>query len=89
MIRENRAESVLSPGGQFQLSYCGDPSILWGLYRRMICDIPGGSLPIIEVVDKRGEVPYLKMAWPTQSRETVEKYLQRNNVVVGGLLWTH
>jgi hypothetical protein len=89
MIRENRAESIALPGEAFQLNYCGDPSILWGLYRRMICDIAGDRLPIIEVIDKRGEAAYLKMAWPTQFRVAIEKYLQRNSVVVGGTLWTH
>jgi len=76
-------------GDKFQLNYCGDPSVLWALYRRMICDIPGDRLPIIEVVDKRGEVAYLKMAWPAQFREAIERYLQRNNIVVDGPLWTH
>lgn len=89
MIRENRAELVALTGTSFQLNYCGDPSILWGLYRRMICDIPGERLPMIEVVDKRGEAAYLKMTWPTQSRETIEHYLHRNGVFVGGSLWTH
>jgi hypothetical protein len=89
MIRENRAESIALPGEAFQLNYCGDPSILWGLYRRMICDIPGDQLPIIEVIDKRGEAAYLKMAWPAQFRVAIEKYLQRNSVAVGGTLWTH
>jgi len=89
MIRENRSESIPLPGASFQLNYCGDPSVLWGLYRRMICDIPGERLPMIEVIDKRGEAAYLKMTWPTQSRETIEHYLQRNGVAVGGFLWTH
>jgi hypothetical protein len=89
MIRENRAESMPLQGGEFQLNYCGDPSILWGLYRRMICDIPGERLPVIEVVDKRGEVAYLTMVWPSQFRDVIEKYLQRNSVVVGEPLWIH
>lgn len=88
-IRENRAASTPLANNVFHLSYCGDPSILWGLYRRMICDIPGERLPTIEVVEKRGEVAYLKMTWPTQFRDAIEKYLQRNNVAVGGTLWTH
>jgi hypothetical protein len=88
-IRENRAESITLQDGVFELSYCGDPSILWGLYRRMICDIPGESLPIIQVSDQRGEVPYLKMTWPLRSRIEIEKYLQRNSVKTGGPLWTH
>jgi hypothetical protein len=89
MIRESRAESIPLSGASFQLNYCGDPSILWGLYRRMICDIPGERLPIIEVSDKRGEAAYLKMTWPSQSREAIEQYLHRNGVAVGGSLWTH
>jgi hypothetical protein len=89
MIRQNRSESIPLPGASFQLNYCGDPSILWGLYRRMICEISAERLPIIEVNDKRGEAAYLKMTWPTQSREAIEQYLCRNGVAVGGSLWTH
>ena len=88
-IRENRAESKVLQESLFELNYCGDPSILWGLYRRMICDIPGENLPIIQVSDRRGEVAYLKMTWPLQCRAEIEKYLQRNNVTVSGPLWTH
>lgn len=89
MIHESRAESVPLPGSSFQLNYCGDPSILWGLYRRMICEIPGELLPMIDVIDKRGEAAYLKMTWPAQSRETIEHYLHKNGVAVGGSLWIH
>jgi hypothetical protein len=89
MIRENRATLVPLAREAFQLNYCGDPSILWGLYRRMICDIPVEYLPIIEVIDKRGEGAYVIMNWPTQFRDLIEKYLQRNRVVIGGSLWIH
>jgi hypothetical protein len=44
---------------------------------------------MIEVIDKRGEAAYLKMTWPAQSRETIEHYLHRNGVAVGGSLWIH
>ena len=89
MIRESRAESIPLPGPSFQLNYCGDPSILWGLYRRMICDLPGERLPMIEVIDKRGEAAYLKMTWPARSRQTIEYYLHKSGVAVRGSLWTH
>jgi hypothetical protein len=89
MIRENRATLMPLIGQAFQLNYCGDPSILWGLYRRMICDIPGEHLPIIEIIDKRGEGAYVIMNWPTQFRDLIEKYLQRNRVIVGESLWIH
>ena len=88
-IRENRAEWIIVQDDVFELNYCGDPSILWGLYRRMICDIPGESLPIIRVSDNRGEIPYLKMSWPLRSKTAIEKYLQKNSVKTGGPLWTH
>jgi hypothetical protein len=87
-IRESRGQSVILEGGAFELSYCGDPSILWKLYRRMIIDIPGDRLPTIAVSDKRGEVPYLKMRWPTASKAEIEKYLQKNSVKMDGPLWT-
>ncbi len=89
MIRENRATITSLRASDFQLNYCGDPSILWGLYRRMICDIPGERLPIIDVMDKRGEVAYLTMRWPLHCRDVTEKYLQRHGVILGRSLWTH
>ncbi len=88
MIRESRAEIMLIPENLLQVNYCGDPSILWGLYRKMICDISGASLPMIEVVDKRGDAPYLRMVWPSDFRGKIEAYLQRNRVVIRGSLWT-
>lgn len=88
-IRESRSESIPLNDGQFELRYCGDPSILWRLYRRMIFDIPGESLPTISVCDKRGEVPFLMMSWPLKFKAAIEKYLQNSAVKTCGTLWTH
>lgn len=89
MIREHRAAFSALSKESFDLNYCGDPSILWGLYRRMICDIPGERLPMIEVIHKRGEPAYVKMGWPAESRDAIQEYLGRKNVVVSESLWIH
>jgi hypothetical protein len=46
-------------------------------------------LPIIEVKNNRGEVPYLQMDWPQYMQYEMEKYFVDNGVVLGPILWTH
>lgn len=88
-IHESRA--VLKPlsGDRCQMEYCGDPSILWGLYRRMYHEMPNHELPVIDVIDNRGGVPYLQIIWHLSLRSALESYLKKHNVVIGGELWTH
>jgi hypothetical protein len=85
-IFESRA-AFKNTNGNSILQYCGDPSILWGLYRRM-CKYRE-TLPLIEVIDKRREVPYLEMTWARYRKDEIEKYLRNNSVVIGETLWTH
>ncbi|MCK5243462.1 hypothetical protein KAR34_13520 [bacterium] len=74
-----------------QLDYCGDPSILWGLYRKMYHESPNHELPVIEVINKWGaqEVPFLQMKWNIALQDKLIKYLQSRDVMTGGALWTH
>jgi hypothetical protein len=73
-----------------QLDYCGDPSILWGLYRRMHDAGQGRhSLPVIEIVNKRGKIPYLHMDWPMHFQLDIEKYLKNHRAIEGDTLWMH
>ena len=88
-ISQSRAETLPVEHEQMQLNYCGDPSILWSLYRRMYHRMRGAALPFIELVDKRGEIPYLQAIWPLPLRGEVEQYLKHNGVVMGTILWTH
>ncbi len=91
LIRESRASLNLIDYNRCQLNYCGDPSILWGLYCHMYAIIQNkqnNELPVIEVADKKGKAPYLQMVWPWGRRRNLETYLKRQRVVIGESLWT-
>jgi hypothetical protein len=88
-INESRAEYRPMNNDRVEMNYCGDPSILWGLYRRMYHQMRGATLPLIEVVDKRGGIPYLRMIWPLPLRGEIEQYLKHHQVVIDAILWTH
>jgi hypothetical protein len=79
----------LVSGGRLINADRDDPSILWGLYRRMYHRMRGATLPLIEVINKRGEIPYLRMIWPLPLRGEIEQHLKRDRVVLGAILWTH
>lgn len=88
VIVESRATVSKLSGGVCLLQYCGDPSILWGLYRRMSY-IPRCRLPIVKVVNRRGEVPYLQMIWEQNCKSPIEKYLRKKGVYARDSLWNH
>lgn len=90
-ISQSRAAITGQPGGFCQLDYCGDPSILWGLYRKMYYESPNHELPIIEVINKRGaqEAPYLQMKWNVALKDQLIRYLQGRGVLTEPTLWTH
>ncbi|MBI3563014.1 MAG: hypothetical protein HY080_14985 [Gammaproteobacteria bacterium] len=88
-INESRAELRSANRDQCQMKYCGDPSVLWGLYRRMYHQILGTDLPFIEVVNNRGEIPYLQATWPLHMRGDIEHYFKHHKVVIGAILWSH
>lgn len=88
-INESRAELRPANRDQCQMKYCGDPSVLWGLYRRMYHQMHGAELPFIEVVNNRGEIPYLQATWPLHMRGDIEHYFKHHQVVIGAILWTH
>jgi hypothetical protein len=88
-IEESRAQFLPLDRDQCHMHYCGDPSILWCLYRRMYHEMQGSELPTIEISDRRGEIPYLKMLWRACFRSELEKYLERHGVKIGAILWNH
>ncbi|MEP6935384.1 MAG: hypothetical protein ABI988_15840, partial [Nitrospirota bacterium] len=51
-IAESRATLADFDNEKCRLDYCGDPSVLWRLYRRM--SRHGIKLPDVEVINKRG-----------------------------------
>lgn len=93
MIGESRA--VIQKQDQaLLLHYCGDPSILRGVYRlafellrRLNPEIRAPKLPIIEVIDRRGQIPYLSMSWEPRLRDELEKYLRKHGVRISSSLW--
>ena len=86
-IAESRAALKRSEFDKCEMKYCGDPSILWGLYRKMYYETP--QLPVIEVIDKRGDVPYLQMIWDMRLQKILENYLRKEHVKIGNKLWNH
>lgn len=87
MIAESRATLANVGQDTCRLEYCGDPSLLWRFYRWM--SRPGISLPSIEVVNKRGDAPYLKMDWNVHLRDEIYYRLQPMSVRIGPSLWNH
>lgn len=88
-VNESRAALRSLNNDQIEMNYCGDPSKLWGLYRRMYHRMRGATLPLIEVIDRRGEIPYLRTIWPLPLRGEIEQSLKRDQVILGAILWTH
>jgi len=89
MIGESRSTIQDISDDVFLLQYCGNPSILWGLYRKIYYRVSAEKLPIVEVINKKGGVPYLQMSWASYLKRQIEKYLQSKGVYLGSTLWTH
>jgi hypothetical protein len=86
-IAESRAV-ILSETGSCRLQYCGDPSLLWGLYRRM-SHTTCKALPMIDVISNRGGLPYLEMEWDQNLTQPLERYLRNKSVQLRSTLWNH
>lgn len=86
-IAESRATLTDAGDEKCRLDYCGDPSVLWRFYRWM--SRPGIGLPNVEVVNRRGEVPYLTMTWDAHLRQELHYRLQKMHVWIGSTLWNH
>jgi hypothetical protein len=87
MIAESRAVLANIDPDKCRLEYCGDPSVLWRFYRWM--SRPPVTLPDIEVVNKHGEAPYLRMDWDADLRDEILYRLRHMNVHIGPSLWSH
>lgn len=89
-IRESRAEIITLNRNALRVKYCGDPSKLWGLYARMSQRARHKMLPMIDIKNTRGEVPYLQMdEWPQYLRNEIEQYFETRGVTLSPILWTH
>jgi hypothetical protein len=93
IIVESRAV-INAIDGKIEIEYCGAPPILWHLYRIMqhvIAErkLDNNELPMLEVVDKRGFLPFLRMTWKAFLRREIESHFRRRNVVMRSSLWNH
>ena len=90
VIADSRTVVAPSVDGMCHLRFCGDPSVLWSLFRYMSDDWPS-DLPIIEVINKRDELPFLEMQWRNECRPAIEKYLKNSkthSVTLVSDLWS-
>ncbi len=78
-IIESRCKLESTDEGDCLMSYCGNPAILWGMFRRIHELHPQSSLPEVEVV--KGELPYLEVLWNARQTEVVKKYLGNHKEV--------
>jgi len=86
VIAESRALIESSDKSGFRLNYCGNPALLWTMFRHLHSQFPD-SLPVIEVINQRGELPFLQMEWRETQRAAVLKYLQNHHVNIVSNLW--
>jgi hypothetical protein len=88
MIAESRAVLKTTAGDEHRLEFCGNPTVLWGLFKHMRSHTHDAPLPGIDVVKKRGELPFLLIRWQASQEERVRKYLQNHNVRIVSDLWS-
>ena len=86
IIVESRVVFQALKTGECEVRFCGDPSLLWGLYRKMHHVLHNQKLPMIAVMSKRGDLPYLLMRWK-QYHPELRNYLTRHHVRVVADLW--
>ena len=89
LIAESRAVLTPTAAGECHLKFCGNPTVLWGLFRYMYDHARGAPLPVVEVVSNRGELPFLLTRWPASQQEIVGKYLRnpKHNIRMVSDLW--
>ena len=85
-IAESRAKISSTGKDSMLLHYCGDPSKLWQLFRMMTYFRT--PLPVIQVIESKGNLPYLFMDWQSCFRKKIEQFLTRNGVVIVDELWS-
>ena len=86
VITESRAVFELPVDGECNMQFCGNPAVLWVLFRYM--SDKTSDLPIIEVIHRQGELPFLSMRWKEEQKEIVEKYLKNHTVNFVSDLWS-
>ncbi len=71
-----------------ELKFCGSPTILWRMFRYLQDNLPNNEeLPIIKVINKRGELPYLYLSLNNEFCGVVRKHLKNQKVKIVADLW--
>jgi len=86
-ISESRAEVQVQKDNHFRLDYCGNPSILWGLYSYLSKRNLTLKMSQIKVIDKRGDIPFMRMDWTTDIKDIIIRYLKNSDVKLDRILW--
>ncbi len=86
VITESRAVFEPPVDGECSMQFCGNPAVLWTLFRYMADKTP--DLPIIEVINRRGELPFLLIRWKKEQQASIEKYLIKHSVNIVSDLWS-
>lgn len=89
MIAESRAVLETTAAGECNLKFCGNPTVLWTLFRYVYEHARGAPLPVVEVVSHRGELPFLLIRWQASQQEAVKKYLRnpKHKIQIVSDLW--
>ena len=88
VIAEARAVFESADSGECSLRFCGNPAILWSLFRYMYTSRRTSDLPIIEVINTREEPPFLSMRWKEEQKAIIKRYLINHSVHVVSDLWS-
>ncbi len=86
-IFESRAVVMAPNHGQCAVRFCGNPCILWSLFRNMKDKHRAYALPTIEVAKERGLPPFLRMQWHSEFQADLQKYFRRHDVRLVPTLW--
>ncbi len=89
VIADSRAKFEMSDSSGCIMSYCGNPAILWGLFRYIYDQVSDVPMPKIEVINNRSELPYLLIRWHSAQAGLVRKYFnqRQHNVRIVSDLW--
>ena len=87
-IAESRAVFESTDGGECNLRFCGNPAILWSLFRYMYTSKRTPDLPIIEVINTREDPPFLSMRWKEEQQVIIKRYLISHSVNIVSDLWS-
>lgn len=72
-IAESRARISIETDGSILLRFCGDPAVIWNIYRKMVYIIPPATLPEIVVSEETDEAELLSTNLKSQNLNILDK----------------